>query len=157
MRVVIGEDETFLRHGLAELLAGAGFDVVGVAADAPSVLELVARWQPDLLIIRMPPGNNGDGLQAATQGDNVLAHEVLEAMADQAVKVETEVERLTHRQREVLALLADGRSNAAIAARLMISERAVVQHTSRIYSQLGLWDDDNDHRRVLAALRYLDR
>ncbi|MFI7587706.1 response regulator [Spongisporangium articulatum] len=65
------------------------------------------------------------------------------------------VERLTPRQREVLALVAQGRSNAAIAARLGIGEKAVVAHTSRIYDELGIHEDGDDHRRVLAVLRFL--
>ncbi|WP_024796391.1 helix-turn-helix domain-containing protein [Tomitella biformata] len=66
-----------------------------------------------------------------------------------------DVARLTPRQREVLALVAEGRSNAWIAARLVISEKAVVQHTSHIYDALGIQMDSNDHRRVMAVVRYL--
>ena len=54
-----------------------------------------------------------------------------------------------------MALVAEGRSNAAIARRLVISEKAVVQHISRIYDQLGLIPSEDDHRRVLAVARYL--
>lgn len=67
------------------------------------------------------------------------------------------VERLTPRQREVLALVAQGRSNAAIAERLGVGEKAVVAHTSRIYDELGIHADGDDHRRVLAVLRFLTR
>ena len=63
--------------------------------------------------------------------------------------------RLTARQREVLALMAQGRSNASIARALTITERAVIQHASNIYDQLGLPPNDDDHRRVLAVIRYL--
>ena len=65
------------------------------------------------------------------------------------------VERLTGRQREVLELMARGWSNGAIARQLMISEKAVVQHTSQIYDRLDLFADDQTHRRVHAVLRYL--
>jgi DNA-binding NarL/FixJ family response regulator len=65
------------------------------------------------------------------------------------------VERLTCRQREVLALMASGWSNGAIARQLQISEKAVVQHTSQIYDRLDLLADDETHRRVHAVLRYL--
>jgi DNA-binding NarL/FixJ family response regulator len=65
------------------------------------------------------------------------------------------VERLTCRQREVLALMASGWSNGAIARQLEISEKAVVQHTSQIYDRLDLLADDETHRRVHAVLRYL--
>ena len=64
---------------------------------------------------------------------------------------------LTGRQQEVLALMAEGWSNAAIARRLFVTERAVIQHVSNIYDQLGLPVTEHDHRRVLAVLCYLDR
>ena len=63
---------------------------------------------------------------------------------------------LTHREREVLALMAEGRSNGAIAVILVVSERAVEKHVSNIFSKLGLAPSDADHRRVLAVLRYLE-
>jgi DNA-binding NarL/FixJ family response regulator len=63
---------------------------------------------------------------------------------------------LTHREREVLALMAEGRSNGAIAQLLVVSERAVEKHVSNIFSKLGLAPSDADHRRVLAVLRYLE-
>jgi len=67
------------------------------------------------------------------------------------------VEQLTPRQSEVLALMAQGRSNAAIARQLHITEKAVVGHVSNIYDLLGLAQSDDDHRRVLAVIRYLSR
>ena len=58
----------------------------------------------------------------------------------------------------MLALIAEGRSNAAIARQLGIAEKTVVQHTSLVYDDLGLpLDSDDDHRRVLAVVRYLAR
>jgi DNA-binding NarL/FixJ family response regulator len=63
---------------------------------------------------------------------------------------------LTQREREVLALMAEGRSNSAVAALLVVSERAVEKHVSNIFSKLGLAPSDADHRRVLAVLRYLE-
>ena len=63
---------------------------------------------------------------------------------------------LTHRERDVLALMAEGRSNSAIAGLLVVSERAVEKHVSNIFSKLGLAPSEADHRRVLAVLRYLE-
>ena len=69
----------------------------------------------------------------------------------------TRAERLAKiRQQEVLALVAEGLSNASIAARLFLTEKAVVQHVSRIYDALGLTADAESHRRVQAVVRYLD-
>ena len=68
MRVVIAEDMTLLREGLARLLAEAGFDVVGGAGDLAGLLALVNRTAPDvaLIDIKMPPTHTDEGLQAAT-------------------------------------------------------------------------------------------
>jgi DNA-binding NarL/FixJ family response regulator len=63
---------------------------------------------------------------------------------------------LTAREREVLALMAEGRSNGAIAASLVVSERAVEKHVANIFSKLTLAPSDADNRRVLAVLRYLE-
>jgi DNA-binding NarL/FixJ family response regulator len=63
---------------------------------------------------------------------------------------------LTARERDVLALMAEGRSNGAIAGTLVISERAVEKHIGNIFSKLGLAPSDADHRRVLAVLRYME-
>ncbi|MEU9110491.1 response regulator transcription factor [Streptomyces sp. NPDC048483] len=65
--------------------------------------------------------------------------------------------RLTPREVEVMELVAEGRSNAAIASRLVITERAVAKHTSNIFGKLQLPPSDDDNRRVLAVLAYLDR
>jgi DNA-binding NarL/FixJ family response regulator len=64
--------------------------------------------------------------------------------------------QLTERQREVLALMAEGRSNAGIAERLFLTERAVIKHVSHIYEELGIAPAADDHRRVLAVVRYLE-
>jgi DNA-binding NarL/FixJ family response regulator len=64
---------------------------------------------------------------------------------------------LSPREQEVLALMAEGRSNAAIAQRLFVTERAVAKHTASIFIKLGLQPSDDDNRRVLAVLAYLGR
>ncbi|MCX4551238.1 response regulator transcription factor [Streptomyces sp. NBC_01267] len=66
------------------------------------------------------------------------------------------LERLTPREREVLALMAEGRSNAGIAGQLVVSESAVAKHINNIFAKLDLGQADADHRRVLAVLRFLD-
>ena len=63
---------------------------------------------------------------------------------------------LTTREKEVLSLMAEGRSNAAIAQQLVIGEGAVEKHVSSIFTKLGLLPAESDHRRVLAVLRYLE-
>ncbi len=63
---------------------------------------------------------------------------------------------LTPREREVLGLMAEGRTNSAIAAALVVSHGAVEKHVSNIFLKLGLAQSDTDHRRVLAVLAYLN-
>ena len=72
------------------------------------------------------------------------------------VRRDDPVERLTPREREVLHLMAQGRSNSAVAALLVVSEKAVEKHVSSIFTKLDLAPAGEDHRRVLAVLRYLD-
>jgi DNA-binding NarL/FixJ family response regulator len=67
----------------------------------------------------------------------------------------TPITRLTPREREVLGLMAEGRSNSAIAQRLFLSESAVGKHTASIFGKLDLAQSDDDNRRVLAVLAYL--
>jgi DNA-binding NarL/FixJ family response regulator len=211
-RIVLADDDTLLREGIASLLQRSGFDVVGQAHDAPGLLELIRQHHPDLAIIdiRMPPGYLTEGLEAAREireqfpetGILVLsAHaEVEEAMellaagqrvgyllksrvTDVAEFAETvgriaagrsvvdpalvqeliatrrrdhTFRQLTEREREVLALMAEGRSNAGIAHRLWITEGTVEKHVRSILARMQLPDTGDDHRRVLAVLAYLE-
>jgi DNA-binding NarL/FixJ family response regulator len=66
------------------------------------------------------------------------------------------LDALTPREQEVLKLMAEGRSNGAIAAALVVTDGAVEKHVSSIFTKLGLTPTDTDHRRVLAVLSYLD-
>lgn len=94
-------------------------------------------------------------LRRIAGGGAVIDPEVIAIMVDRARLDDGVIGRLTPRQHEVLKLVAEGRSNGYIAAELVITEKAVVQHTSRIYDALGLPPDDDGHRRVLAVLKYL--
>jgi DNA-binding NarL/FixJ family response regulator len=94
-------------------------------------------------------------LHRIEQGATVLDPEVVTAMLTRALRQPGRLDALTRRQAEVLTLVAEGYSNAAIARTLIITEKSVVQHVSRIYDQLGLVLGENHHRRVLAALEFL--
>jgi DNA-binding NarL/FixJ family response regulator len=87
-------------------------------------------------------------------GECVLDPEVVATMMARPGRDAT-LESLTPRQLEVLGLMAEGRSNGAIAERLTLTTKAVVRHVSHIYDTLGLEPADEDHRRVLAVVRYL--
>jgi DNA-binding NarL/FixJ family response regulator len=211
-RIVLADDDTLLREGIASLLERSGFDVVGQADDAPRLLDLVREHRPDLAIIdiRMPPGYLTEGIEAAREireqfsatGILVLsAHaEVEQAMellavgegvgyllksrvtdvaefaqtvgriaaggsaVDPALVQELVAARrrddtfhqLTDREREVLALMAEGRSNAGIAHELWITEGTVEKHVRSILARMQLPETGKDHRRVLAVLAYLE-
>jgi DNA-binding NarL/FixJ family response regulator len=85
-------------------------------------------------------------------GGTVLDPEVVSQLL---VRRTDPLDRLTRREHEVLALMAEGRSNAGIAGTLVVSESAVAKHVNSIFTKLGLGPADTDHRRVLAVLRFL--
>ena len=210
MRVVIGEDSTLFREGLASLLTVSGHDVVGRAGDAETLMTAVADAEPDLAVIdvRMPPDLTDDGARAAralrekypdlgivllsqhietrhsidlvaTGGfgyllkDRVLdVDDFLDALtrvAGGGSALDPEVvgrllgharndplAKLTAREREVLALMAEGRTNVGIARRLWLQYRTVEAHVGNIMAKLGLPGDDENHRRVHAVLTFLN-
>jgi DNA-binding NarL/FixJ family response regulator len=93
-----------------------------------------------------------DALQRVANGGSALDPEVVAQLLTRKVDP---VSTLTGREREVLALMAEGRSNAAIAATLVVGPGAVEKHVNSIFLKLGLAPTDTDHRRVLAVLTYL--
>ena len=96
-------------------------------------------------------------LRTVAGGGTVLDEDIATAAVARAERVDDRVARLTRRQREVLALLARGLSNAGIAETLVITEKSVVEHVSKVYDVLDLPRTGQEHRRVLAVLRYLSR
>jgi DNA-binding NarL/FixJ family response regulator len=96
-----------------------------------------------------------DALTRVAAGGTALDPEVVTQLLGASSHVSA-IATLTPREREVLGLMAEGRSNGAIARGLVISERAVEKHVGSIFTRLGLPPSDADHRRVLAVLRYLE-
>lgn len=86
-------------------------------------------------------------------GGTVLDPEVVAALVSARSRP---LDRLTDREREVLTLMAEGRTNAAIAARLVVTEKAIGKHTNNIFAKLDLPPAADDNRRVLAVLAWLD-
>jgi DNA-binding NarL/FixJ family response regulator len=127
MRTVIAEDTVLLREGLVRLLTEHGVEVTGTCDTADALRALIDRDQPDEAIVDIRlPRRTADSLS-----------------------------RLTPREREVLALMAEGRSNQGIADEFVITLRAVEKYVSSIFTKLDLPSTGSDSKRVLAALLYL--
>jgi DNA-binding NarL/FixJ family response regulator len=211
-RVVLADDDALLREGLASLLSGAGFEVVGEAGDATELVQLVREDPPDVAVvdIRMPPTNTTEGFEAArairaefpevgvlllsAHVERDVAMELLDdgervgyllksrvmnfaelaealeriarggsvvdpALVQELVAVhrrDDPLAELTPREREVLALMAEGRSNSGISHRLWITEGAVEKHINSIFMKLNLPLAEDDHRRVRAVITFLE-
>jgi DNA-binding NarL/FixJ family response regulator len=211
-RVVLADDEVLLREGLARLLEQSSFDVVGQAAAAAELIELVREHHPDLVIvdIRMPPGHATEGLEAArviraefpqiailvlsahvevehamelmvsghgigyllksrvkdvaefidalgriAQGGSVVDPALVRELVA-ARRRDDPLDALSPREREVLALMAEGRSNAGIARQLCVTEGTVEKHVRSILMKLRVPETGDDHRRVRAVITFLD-
>jgi len=96
-----------------------------------------------------------DAIRSVARGGTVMDPEVVSKLIGRRAHA-APVTRLTAREREVLALMAEGRSNSAIAQRLFVSEKAVGKHSTSIFAKLDLPPSDDDNRRVLAVLAYLN-
>ncbi|QUQ68352.1 response regulator [Kutzneria sp. CA-103260] len=212
MRIVIAEDDSLLREGLALLLKAEGLDVVSTVANAVDFLTAVEEHRPDVAIVdvRMPPTHTDEGIVAAVEARRRqpgLAVLVLSAYVEQAfatdlfttgssrlgyllkervgrveefldalrrvaaggtaidpevvaqlmvrTRPDTRLERLSARERDVLALMAEGLGNGAIAERLVVTDGAVHKHIRSIFAKLDLAPTDRADRRVTAVLRYL--
>jgi len=215
LRVIIAEDNYLVREGTRRLLEDSGEVEVVAAVGAPDeLLDAVERLLPDAVLtdIRMPPGHDMEGIQAAHQirarhpqvGVVVLSQYADEAYAFQLLKdgtaglayllkervgdtdellralretiagrsvidpvvVEALLARrgrlahsplatLTPRETDVVREMAEGKTNAAIAESLSVSESAVEKYANAVFSKLGLTEEPQVHRRVAAVLAFL--
>src|SRR5689334_11657689 len=214
VRVVVGEDQPLVREGIVRVLETAGFEVVGVAADAHDLLRKTNAHKPDVVVtdIQMPPDGTDDGLRAAIEirrmrpetgvvvlsqfledryaldlvgdraegvgyllkerigdlklfvdavqrvaaGGSALDPQVIQRMVGRR-RDTSPIDELTPRERAVMELMAQGRSNSGIASELTVTVAAVERHVTSIFDKLGLRQAPEDHRRVLAVLEYLKR
>jgi DNA-binding NarL/FixJ family response regulator len=124
----------YARELLTESAEGIGYLLKGRVADISALTDAVRR---------------------VGAGGSALDPEVVSQMLGRQRR-EDPLATLTPREREVLGLMAEGRSNAGIAAELVVTERAVEKHVTGIFSKLELATSSEDHRRVLAVLRFLD-
>ncbi|MGI8879657.1 MAG: response regulator transcription factor [Jatrophihabitans sp.] len=128
-------DQLYARELLADRVGAVGYLLKDKVFDADQFIDAVRR---------------------VAAGGTAMDPEVISRLLTHNSRREPLAE-LTPREREVLELMAGGRSNAAIAERLVVTERSVAKHTSNIFSKLELHQSDDDNRRVLAVLAYLDR
>lgn len=96
-----------------------------------------------------------DAVERVAAGGTAMDPEVVAQLVTRHRHADGPLDQLTPREREVLELMAEGRSNAAIAGALVVTDGAVEKHISSIFGKLGLPPSDTDHRRVLAVLAYL--
>jgi DNA-binding NarL/FixJ family response regulator len=96
-----------------------------------------------------------DAVRRVAAGGTVMDPEVIARLLARNAGTRSPLSRLSPREREVLELMAEGRSNAAIAQRLVVTERAIAKHTAAIFGRLDLQPSEDDNRRVLAVLAYL--
>jgi DNA-binding NarL/FixJ family response regulator len=212
IRVVVGEDQPFVREGIVRVLEEGGFEVAGTVGDARDLARMAAAYHPDVIItdIQMPPDHGDDGLRAAlavrtarpgvgvlvlsqfledayafdlvadgaqgvgyllkekvgdlrvftdavrrvAEGGSVLDPDVVARLVGRQRKAGP-LDGLTRRERQVLGLIAEGRSNVGIAHELSVTVAAVERHVTSIFDKLGLHQSAEAHRRVLAVLTYL--
>ncbi|MFC4069621.1 LuxR C-terminal-related transcriptional regulator [Actinoplanes subglobosus] len=127
-------EQLYARELLADGSGGVGYLLKDRVFDAAQFVEAVRR---------VAVGGTAMDPQVISQ---LLSHPSNEPAAT-----------LAPRERQVMELMAEGRSNAAIAQRLNVTERAIAKHTSNIFAKLNLPPSDDDNRRVLAVLAYLNR
>lgn len=100
------------------------------------------------------PGEFVEAVRRVAAGGSAMDPEVVSQLLARRARA-SPIAELTPREREVLSLMAEGRSNSAIAGQLVVSDGAVEKHISNIFGKLGLGTSDGNHRRVLAVLAYL--
>ncbi len=212
MRLILADDATLIRTGIARLLADRGFEITAEVADAEALLHEVARNPPDAVVvdIRMPPTFTDEGLRAADQirrnypevavlvlSQHVEVEYAMRLLKDASTRVgyllkdrvadidafvatldhvtsggsvldpalvaelvaaprdEDPLAVLTPREREVLQLVAEGRTDRGIAEALFVTRKTVEAHVRSIFSRLDLPAAATENRRVHAVLKFL--
>ncbi len=108
-----------------------------------------------LLKERVGPDSLEHAIRSVAAGESSVDPRIVDVLVEARTRRPSGIDRLTPREREVLAKIAEGLNNAAVASALVLSERAVARHINSIFSKLGLGDDDGAHRRVKAVLMWL--
>jgi DNA-binding NarL/FixJ family response regulator len=161
IRMPPGQSDEGLRaaHTIRAELPGTGVLVLSQYVEEGYAMELLgdsAEGVGYLLKDRIADVDRFlDAVRRVAEGGSALDPEVVSHMLGRRRR-EDPVDELTPREREVLELMAEGRSNHAIAEQLVVTERAIEKHVTSIFGKLGLASQPDNHRRVLAVLAYLE-
>lgn len=215
LRLVVAEDNLFVREGLVSLVAGADdLEPVAVCSSLGELYDAVERERPDVVVtdIRMPPNHRDEGIQAARRfrtsyptlgvvvlsqfvdpayalalfddgtrgrgyvlkdrvdevdrlaqairtvasGGSFIDDDVVDALVRSRTRmIDSPLDTLTPRELEVLAVMATGATNTAIAESLGVTPHSVEKHSTAIFVKLGLAEDIDVNRRVKAVLMFL--
>jgi len=135
-----------------------GVVVLSQFAEPSFVLQLFEDGSEGLgylLKDRVDRGELDRAVRAVTTGGSAVDSKIVEVLVSARNRGDSAIDRLTAREREVLGAVAEGMNNAAVAAQLVISDKAVSKHINSIFSKLDLGDADDTHRRVKAVLLWL--
>jgi DNA-binding NarL/FixJ family response regulator len=145
VRVALADDDVLLREGLASLLERSGFEIVASGERIGYLLKSRVTDVDEFI----------ESVQRIARGGSVIDSALVKELVG-ARKSNDPLAVLTEREGEVLALMAEGRSNAGIGRRLWITEGTIEKHVRSILSKLDLPEGEDDHRRVLAVVTYLE-
>jgi DNA-binding NarL/FixJ family response regulator len=146
-------------HAIRAELPGTGVLVLSAHLEAAYALELLRDGSDGLGYLLKDRVTEGDAFVDAVRrvagGGSALDPQVVQELLGRR-RADDPLEKLTPRETDVLQLMAEGLTNAGIAARLVVTEKAVERHVTAIFSKLLLDATPSDHRRVLAVLKFLE-
>jgi DNA-binding NarL/FixJ family response regulator len=144
-------------HVIRAEFPDTGILVLSAYVEVEHAMDLLASGQRTGYLLKSRVTDVEDFLETLeriVKGGSVVDPGLVQQLVA-ARRVDDPLEELTPREREVLALMAEGRSNAGIARRLWVTEGTVAKHVKSILAKLGLAESDDDHRRVLAVVTFL--
>ncbi|HUY49944.1 MAG TPA: response regulator transcription factor [Streptosporangiaceae bacterium] len=145
-------------RSIREEFPGTGILLLSAHAEVEQAMELLATGQGVGYLLKSrvtDVAEFAETIRRLAQGGSVIDPALIQELLATGRRDDS-LQQLTERERQVLALMAEGRSNAGIAHRLWITEGTVEKHIRSILSRMQLPETEDDHRRVLAVLTYLE-